>query len=248
MPGDPNLDQLRERLYAAYATTHAGTSDLESQAPGFRRDIRPHLPHDRQVHILDLGCGQGHYVRQLLALGFEHTRGIDVSPEQVQQARASGLTQVSLGDYRESLSVAELDVVIATDFLEHLTRFEGLQALDGIKRALRVGGAVILRVPNAGSPFGGTLRYGDLTHETSFTARSLRQLGAAAGFPSIDIYACTPPVHGVTSALRAAAWWAVTAMMKMALIVETGQVRGHVVTQNIVAVMRLDGRRDTPES
>lgn len=240
MPGDSNLDQFRERLYAAYATTHAGVADLESQVPGFRRDIRPHLPKDRRVQILDLGCGQGHYVRHLLALGFEHTRGIDVSPEQVEEARASGLTQVSLGDYRQSLGVAELDVVIATDFLEHLTRFEGLQALDGIKRALRAGGAVILRVPNAGSPFGGTLRYGDLTHETSFTARSLRQLGAAAGFLKIEIHACPPPVHGFTSALRAVAWWAVAGLMKIALIAETGQVQGHVVTQNIVAVMRLE--------
>ena len=169
-----------------------------------------------------------------------------MSPEQVQKAQASGLTQVSLGDYRESLGEAELDVVIATDFLEHLRRFEALQALDRIKRSLRPGGALILRVPNAGSPFGGTLRYGDLTHETSFTPRSLQQLGAVVGFPTVEIHACTPPIHGFKSALRAAIWWAVAAMMKMALIAETGQVRGHVVTQNIVAVMRLDGRRDTP--
>ena len=248
MPDESNLDQLRGRLYAAYKSTHAGVSDLESQAPGFRRDIRPHLPEDRRARVLDLGCGQGHYVRQLLALGYEHTRGIDISPEQVQEARASGLTQVSLGDYRESLGKAELDVVIATDFLEHLTRLEGMQALDQIRRSLRNGGTLILRVPNAGSPFSGTLRYGDLTHETSFTARSLRQLGAAAGFPTIDIYACTPPVHGATSALRAVAWCAITAVMKVALIVETGQVHGHVVTQNIVAVMRLDDRRNMPDT
>jgi 2-polyprenyl-3-methyl-5-hydroxy-6-metoxy-1,4-benzoquinol methylase len=239
--GDDNLNQLRTRLYAAYATTHAGTSDIESQAAGFRRDIQGHLPQDRQVHILDLGCGQGHYVRKLLALGFEHTRGIDVSPEQVHVAQASGLTQVSLGDYQESLGVADLDVVIATDFLEHLTRFEGLRALDRIKRSLRPGGILILRVPNAASPFGGALRYGDLTHESSFTAGSLRQLGAATGFAEVELNACPPPVHGVKSALRAAIWWGVTVIVRIALIAETGEVHGHVVTQNIVAVMRVDG-------
>ncbi len=246
MPDESDLDQLRNRLYSAYATTHAGGSNLQSQAPGFNRDIRPHLPRDRRAQILDLGCGQGHYVRQLLSLGFEHTRGIDVSPEQVQRARASGLNQVSLGDYRESLGVADLDVVIATDFLEHLTRFEGLQALDRIKRSLRRGGALIVRVPNASSPFGGTLRYGDLTHETSFTPRSLRQLGAAAGFTTMEIHPCPPPSHGVKSALRAGVWWAMATMVKMALIVETGEVHGHVVTQNVVAVMRLGGRGNTP--
>jgi SAM-dependent methyltransferase len=181
-------------------------------------------------------------VRQLVSLGFEHTRGIDASPEQVQIARAAGLTQVSLGDYRASLGDAALDVVIATDFLEHFTKFEALQAMDRIRRALRAGGTLIIRVPNAGGPFGGMLRYGDLTHETSFTRRSLQQIGAAAGFSSVQVYACDPAVHGVLSALRACVWWFASAVIKVALIAETGEVRGHVITQNIVAVMgRGDG-------
>jgi 2-polyprenyl-3-methyl-5-hydroxy-6-metoxy-1,4-benzoquinol methylase len=243
LPDDLHLDQLRHRLYAAYASSHAGLVAMGSQVPGFRRDILPHLPRDRQVSILDLGCGQGHYLRQLLALGFEHARGIDVSPEQVQIAQASGLTQVSLGDYRDSLGEAELDVVIGTDVLEHFTKFEVLQAMDRIRRALRPGGILILRVPNAGSPFSGTLRYGDLTHETSFTERSLHQLGAATGFSTVQVYACAPPVHGVMSAVRACIWWVVSAMITVALVGETGQMRGHVTTQNIVAVMRIGGGR-----
>jgi 2-polyprenyl-3-methyl-5-hydroxy-6-metoxy-1,4-benzoquinol methylase len=237
LPGDPNLDQMRKRLYAAYATTHAGVSTAESQVHGFRRDVLPHLPEDRQVRILDIGCGQGTYVRQLLALGFEHTHGIDVSPEQVKIARASGLNQVSKGDYRESLGVAELDVVIATDLFEHLTRSEALDATERIRQALRPAGILILRVPNAASPFSGALRYGDLTHETSFTARSLRQLGAAAGFAVVQVYSCTPPVHGFKSAVRATVWWAASTLIKSVLIAETGQLGDHFVTQNIVAVL-----------
>ena len=232
------LDQLRRRLYLAYATTQAGFASLESQVPAFRRDIVPHLPQDHQALILDVGCGQGHYVRQLLLLGFEHARGIDASPEQVQIARATGLTQVSLGDYRTSLGDAPLDVVIATDFLEHFTKFEALQAMDLIRRALRRGGILIVRVPNAGGPFGGMLRYGDLTHETSFTLKSLQQIGAAAGFSTVHVYACNPPVHGLLSALRACVWWFASAAIKVALIAETGQMRGHLITQNVVAVIR----------
>ena len=205
--------------------------------PAFRRDVLPHLPPDRHAVILDLGCGQGHYLRQLLSLGFQNARGIDASPEQVQIARAAGLTQVSLGDYRASLGDSALDLVIATDFMEHLTRLEALQAMDLIRRALRPGGSLILRVPNAGSPFGGMLRYGDLTHETSFTPRSLQQLSGASGFSSVQVYACDPPVHSVMSALRACVWWFASAAIKVMLIAESGQVRGHVITLNIVAVM-----------
>ena len=242
MPEHADLDQLRDRLYASYATNHAGVVGAESQVHGFRRDVLPHVPQDRNVRILDIGCGQGAYVGQLLSLGFEQTRGVDVSPEQVKIARESGLTQVTLGDYRDSLNVTDWDVVIATDFFEHLTRTDALQAMELIRRALRPAGLLILRVPNAGSPFGGILRYGDLTHETSFTARSLSQLGAATGFAQIEAYACAPPVHGVRSAVRAGVWWVVSALIKTSLVAETGQVRGHIVTQNIVAVMRAAGR------
>jgi SAM-dependent methyltransferase len=174
----------------------------------------------------------------LVLHGFKRARGVDISPESVQAAHDAGIPQVSHADYMEALQGAALDVVIGTDFFEHLTKLEALEAVDRIRAALRPGGRLILRVPNAVSPFGGNYRYGDLTHESSFTWRSLRQLGIAAGFARVDVYPCTPPVHGAKSAARAALWRVFSGIMKAALIAETGRVRGHLVTQNIVAVMR----------
>jgi 2-polyprenyl-3-methyl-5-hydroxy-6-metoxy-1,4-benzoquinol methylase len=230
--------ELRTRLYAEYSKTQAGVPSHDSQIPGFERDISPHLPRDRNVRILDIGCGQGHYVRELLRRGYKHTRGIDVSAEQIAIARRSGITQVAIGDYTDGLQSTELDVVIATDFLEHLTVPEGLQAVDNIIRALKPGGLLIVRVPNGASPFAGAIRYADLTHQTMFTAQSLRQLGANAGFAIVKVLPCPPPVHGATSALRAAAWRLASGAIKLVLAAETGQLRGHLVTQNIVAVMK----------
>jgi 2-polyprenyl-3-methyl-5-hydroxy-6-metoxy-1,4-benzoquinol methylase len=244
LPDEQGRRELRDRLYSEYSQTHAGAPSHESQMPGFDRDIRPHIPANRNLRILDIGCGQGHYVRRLLALGYEQTRGIDISPEQVAIAMASGLTQVAAGDYAEALQHADLDVVIATDFLEHLTVAESLEAVDKINRALKPGGLLIVRVPNGASPFAGGIRYADLTHQTMFTAQSLRQLGTNAGFRSVQIFPCPPPVHGAASALRAALWRLVSGGMKLALAAETGQLRGHVVTQNIVAVMRLGPNGD----
>ena len=54
--------------------------------------------------------------------------------------------------------------------------------MDAVFTSLTPGGVFIARTPNWSSPFGGGYRYGDLTHETSFNARSLRQLGNTAGF------------------------------------------------------------------
>lgn len=231
-------EDIRARLYDAYSTTHAGVSDADSGALPFRRDILPHLPEDRGSVVVDLGCGQGQLVRQLLSQGYRHSSGIDISPEQVELAQRSGLGQVRQGDFREVLEAGSVDVVTATDFFEHLTRSEALEAADHVHSALRPGGRLILRVPNSVSPFSGNYRFGDLTHETSFTARSLKQLGAAADFEHVQVVACPPPIHGTKSLARSLVWKFISGGMKVALAAETGALRGHLVTQNIVAVMR----------
>jgi hypothetical protein len=94
----------------------------------------------------------------------------------------------------------------------------------------------VARVPNAGSPFGGHIRYGDFTHESSYTARSVRQLAAAAGFGPVTVLPCPPIAHGLMSATRVAMWKLISAGYKVALGAETGVVRGHIVTQNLVFV------------
>ena len=231
-------DDMQDRLYAAYASTHAGVSNEAADAMAFRQNILPHLPDFRGVAVVDLGCGQGQLVKQFLLHGYANARGIDISPEQVELAHAAGITQVTLGDYRSGLDSSRLDVVTATDFFEHLTKIEVLEALDRVHAALRPAGVLILRVPNSVSPFGGNFRYGDFTHETSFTARSLRQLGAATGFDEVRVFACPPPVHGAKSLARRVVWETASGAMKLTLAAETGALRGHLVTQNIIAVLQ----------
>jgi trans-aconitate methyltransferase len=109
--------------------------------------------------------------------------GIDADPEQVAKARSAGLSQVWLGNYRHVLTErrSQFAAVIATDLLEYLTKDELLDTLDHVIRALIPGGVFVARVPNAVSPLGGHIRYGDFTHESSYTARSVGQI-TAAGF------------------------------------------------------------------
>jgi SAM-dependent methyltransferase len=177
----------------------------------------------------------------LLADGYD-AEGIDVSPEQVRVARAAGLDRVQLGDYRDFLDVraGQLAAVIATDVLEHLAKNEVLETFDDVAKALTNGGVFVARVPNAGSPFGGHIRYGDFTHESSYTARSVQQLAAAAGFASVVVLPCPPVAHGLLSMTRVAVWKSVSAFCKLALAAETGVIRGHIVTQNLTFAARMD--------
>jgi SAM-dependent methyltransferase len=190
---------------------------------------------------VDIGCGQGDLVRLLLADGYD-AMGVDVSPEQVAIARAAGLNRIQEGDYHEVLTErpGQFAAIVATDLLEHLTKPEVLETFDRVAAALMAGGVFIARVPNAGSPFGGHIRYGDFTHESSYTARSVRQLAAAAGFGSVTVLPCPPIAHGLVSAARVALWKPISTFYQIALAAETGTLGGHVVTQNMTFVAHKD--------
>jgi SAM-dependent methyltransferase len=226
--------RVRDRLYHAYASQHASCAGGEAAGLVYRRHIRPLLPSRTKGLVLDIGCGQGQLVRLLLADGYD-ADGVDISPEQVAIARAAGLDRVHQGHYYDLLTGQEgrLAAVTATDLLEHLSKDEVLETFDRVNAALTPGGVFVARVPNAVSPLGGHIRYGDFTHETWFTARSVMQLAAAARFSSVAVHACSPIGHGVVSMARVAAWKPLSGLLKLALAAETGVLRGHIVTQNL---------------
>jgi hypothetical protein len=128
--------------------------------------------------------------------------------------------------------------------LEHLTKPEVLDTFDKVAAALVPGGVFIARVPNADSPFGGHIQYGDFTHESSYNASSVRQLAAAAGFGSVAVLPCAPIAHGPFSAARVALWKPVSAFYRIALAAETGVLGGHIVTQNLTFIARNDRIRE----
>jgi 2-polyprenyl-3-methyl-5-hydroxy-6-metoxy-1,4-benzoquinol methylase len=237
-----SLDDLRSRLYEAYASQHAGRGRDEATALVYRRDIRPLLPPPEAGPVVDLGCGQGELVRLLQADRFD-AEGIDISPEQVALARAAGVTRVRQGDFRAVLAArpAHYAAITATDLLEHLTKPEVLQTFDAVIAALAPGGILVGRVPNAVSPLGGHVSAGDFTHQASFTARSISQLAAAAGFDSAIACSCPPVAHGLASLARVAVWQVVSACYRIALAAETGVLRGHIVTQNLTFAARKAG-------
>lgn len=232
------MSLVRERLYEAYASTHSGRADAAAAALIYRRDIRPHLPaRSRGARVLDIGCGQGGIVRLLHRDGYA-AHGVDTSPEQVRIARAAGCGDIALGDFFTYLdSVAgSWAAIVATDVLEHLGKDEVVRAFGQVHAALAPDGVFVARVPNAVSPIGGNVMFGDFTHESWFTRRAVAQLAAVSGFARVEVLACPPAVHGVVSAARALLWKPISGLVKLALAAETGELRGHITTQNLTFV------------
>lgn len=235
---------VRKFLYEKYATTHAGLKSRSSEAALFAHDILPNLPADRDAQIVDLGCGQGEVVHQLLEHGYANACGVDASPEQVQLAHRRGITPILCGDILAFLG-SKMDAfafVIATDVLEHMSKPEAIEALHRMHGALAPGGVLLIRTPNGASPLGATYFYADYTHETLFSPRAFRQVALAVGFEDVQTVPCPPVVHGLKSITRAVLWPGVNAVIKGALMVATGQTQA-IITANFVGLARKSAAR-----
>jgi SAM-dependent methyltransferase len=235
----------RKRIYDNYVeATGAGVApktlaDMAPRLPYLRRLVKRHFPARRDAAILDFGCGHGALVHVARGLGYTNIGGVDGSVSQVATAQKLGIEGIRHADALDTLRAlpeASLDAAIAFDVIEHLDKDEIITFTDLVQRALKPGGVWILHVPNGASPFGGAVRYGDLTHELAFTAESIAQLALSSGFREVFVDEDTPVVHGVMSALRYIAWKCIRMMLRFYLRAETGSASEPVLTQNFVAV------------
>lgn len=212
-----DLAEFKQRIYGSYFTSHFGLS--ESNRPSRRSyakalsayranhgKLLAHLPPGARV--LDVACGTGHCLHFLAGQGFL-AEGVDLSeellalakphlPENVRLHRADALVLL-----RQSPET--YDAIVCNNFIEHLSRPDALELVDAIFAALKPGGTVLLRVPNAGSPSSLECLYCDLTHEWIYTHWSAIQLLAAAGFQDAQVRPFVPPMR---TALHVLPWLA----------------------------------------
>lgn len=234
----------KSRLYESYVSSgQAGNATTDEAEKLFRprkayltHIIASHFPSDRNVRILDLGCGHGAFLYFLAQSGYRNVCGIDISPEQVELAHRLGITGARLGKLEEFLAEQGdscVDVVLAMDVLEHLTKQELFGALEGIRRVLKPHGCCIAHVPNAEGLYGMRVRYGDMTHEQAFTPGSARQIFRTIGFSEVQCYEDKPAVHGLASLARRVIWDVGTWHDRLLLMAETGSKAG-VLSQNMI--------------
>lgn len=241
-----NNNIYRQRIYGAYvsgrneALAPDSIAGLAPRLPYLRRLIRLCMPPDRQLTILDIGCGHGAVLYALQQAGYSNVHGVDGSAEQVLAAQRLGISGVKQGDLMQTLRDtpdASLDVLIAFDVIEHFTKSELICLVDEVHRVLTSGGRWIIHVPNAESPFSGRMRFGDYTHEQAFTRTSLGQLLRSSGFDTLECFEDSPVPNGLKSIIRSIGWQVIRAMLMAWIAIETGSLdRRAIFTQNLLAV------------
>jgi len=236
----------RKSLYEHYVSRHTSLiydisiKTLERQRRAYRRYFSRFLPKDKSIKILDIGSGYGGFLYFLEKEGYKNIFGVDCSQEQVDMSQKLGIKNVVCADIIDTLKKysEELDMIIALDVVEHFQKDELFLLFESIICALKPGGIFIMQSPNADGIFSGRYRYWDLSHEIAFTPTSIRQILLHVGFKEVRIYATIPVIHGIFSFLRYVLWQFIRYILILYLAVETGSFKGHILTQNLIAVGR----------
>ena len=237
---------FRSRIYGDYSSARKSplvidtVGEFQSQKHYFNKLIRNHFPKDRNASILDMGCGHGSLIHFARKFGYENIRGVDISPQQVGVASRLFIEAIEQGDVMETLAKEpdeSFDCLVAFDLIEHFNRDELIYLMDSVHRVLKDRGFWIIHTPNAESPFGMRMRYGDITHELAFTRTSISQFLLSAGFSRVNCYEDQPIPHGIKSAIMWLFWKIIRNLLRFYIAVETGDIgRGIILSQNFLAV------------
>jgi 2-polyprenyl-3-methyl-5-hydroxy-6-metoxy-1,4-benzoquinol methylase len=240
-------ESLRERILSQYVSSNAGPHRpmgemrLRAYRTAYRYHLRGWMPEPVDgLRWVDLGCGQGALMTLAHEMGHRSVTGVDMSEEMLASCRDLGLDVLN-GDVSAFLREtpdASCYTVSAFDLLEHFPKEEGYRLLCEIARVLMPGGTLLLKLPNASSPWGHTITASDLTHEASYSPLSLKQLSYLAGFRTCMIREVGPTPRSVVSAIRWFLWRGVRALYRGALLIETGDPGQGVYTQVMLA--RID--------
>lgn len=201
-------NQWRDRIYDNYVTNamgdaHSGKNEMQLQYRYFKKNYLKYLPSDRQAKILELGSGMGQFYYFLLKSGYRNYEGVDLSEENIAYIKqhVSSKARIYKADmftFLQECNEEQYDVVVFNDVIEHLTKEEIFNVMDGVKRVLKKGGVFLIKTLNMANPFTNTAgRYIVIDHEIGFTEVSMKELLRACGYRDIsivgtDVYVLNP--------------------------------------------------------
>jgi len=161
LPDEGVLRKIYQMSAGYYATA---ARDLSRTSPDAAMDLHGLLQGAgiKAGRLLDVGCSTGALIFHLTKFGWD-VAGCDVNADAVTVARSNGL-EVYHGSIEDiDLEQGHFDVVNMSDVLEHM--ISPRQTLRRVHSMLNEGGALIIRVPNAGCGFArSTLFLSKMTH------------------------------------------------------------------------------------
>ena len=241
------MNDFREELYRRYSSTfkeHISEFDgksVEITVSKYRYQYLPILKEfNKDVRILELGCGRGTFLEFLINNGYKNVLGIDVSKEQINIAKSQYLNAEEIGvlEYLKSNN-EKFDLIFAIDLIEHFNKDELIFLFEGIYNNLRNGGAFVFHTPNGLGINANRIIHGDLTHLTIFAPNSAMQILKLVGFNGIKFCETEPYAKNINGTVRLLLWKFIKFVSNAVRLIETGGTE-KILTQNFIGVAFKD--------
>jgi 2-polyprenyl-3-methyl-5-hydroxy-6-metoxy-1,4-benzoquinol methylase len=237
------MNDFREELYRRYSSTfkeHISELDETGVTTTLNKYRCQYLSIlnkvNKNVRILELGCGRGLFLKFLSDTGYKNIFGIDVSKEQIDIAKDQNLNveEIDVLEYLKS-NIEKFDLIFAIDLIEHFDKDELIPLFEGIYKNLIIGGAFVFHTPNGLGINANRIIYGDLTHLSIFTPNSAAQILKLAGFNKIIFFETEPYAKDIKGFLRLILWKIVKLFLNAVRLIETGGTE-KILTQNFIGV------------
>lgn len=169
---DPRTARLYERYYEV---TYQDLGERDGVWRALAAYLRRYVP--REAVVLDLGAGYCGFINHIRA---RERHALDHSGEVAHRA-GPGVT-AHVGDVSDlsAFATGSIDVVFASNLLEHLDDDPLAATLSEVSRVLRKGGRFIVMQPNFALAWRNY--FDDFTHRRIFTHISLRDVLRTQGF------------------------------------------------------------------
>jgi 2-polyprenyl-3-methyl-5-hydroxy-6-metoxy-1,4-benzoquinol methylase len=225
-------------------THHFSPNEFKRMAKRYAKIFNRHLPTNKAARIVDIGCGDGHFLYYLKSEGYQAIEGVDASDDRLALCRQYVTPNVHCADVIPWLEAhrGQFDVVSCHHVIEHFPGDSVYGFVERLVGAVKPGGQLILTTPNACTPWAGYNLYHDLTHCRLFTSDSLTQM--------LSLYGLTPAIYpdasvpfDTPSTLRWLAWKVREAWLKLSYRIDIGGTRGNqttplIVSPNLLAIGR----------
>ena len=177
-----------DRYYAAFSKYEGqnliGAGDFSAVERGryerLHNFVAPHL--QKENRIVEVGCGQGGFLRFLSEKGYANLLGIDPSSNCVEILRRNKIPAVN-GTLEQSPSVNKFDFLALIGVAEHL--FSPVQSLNGFLQRCGAPPWLFLVVPSTrdyGAQISTPFYHFDFEHLSHFDIHQLNNLLAACGY------------------------------------------------------------------